>query len=830
MITSFKIHSGWTFGRCDESARYAAKVPGCVHTDLYREGLIPDPFYGQNEAQLQWIEECDWEYSTEFDASDALLAADHIDLVADGLDTLATVSLNGQVIAETSNMFVGLRCTVGGLLKKQGNQLLVRFANPMDYIRAREGKPLSPIACDPIGGRQQIRKQQCAFGWDWGPRFASSGIWRDIYLEAWSSARIEDYKVEQTHSPAGVSVRVIPELLGAGGATLCTARLLFGDVIVAESSSREVEGLVLMVEKPELWWPNGQGAQPVYRLELELTDEAGALLDSRSQALGLCEVLLDRQKDEWGESFQFKVNGRVIFAKGANWIPSHCFVNEGEELAMDALDSARDANMNMIRVWGGGVYESDTFFQRCLENGLLIWHDFMFACWTYPGDEAYLASVREEAVYQVRRLRNHSHLALWCGNNEIVQMHWEKMRDHPEEAQAYVKLFHEILPEVIETHGGASAYWPSSGWNPQDPMGFTDNVDSGDTHFWGVWAARQPVEAYEALEHRFFSEFGMQAYPWPETAATFTKSRNIFSPDMNCHQKNGSGNEIIFHYISTLYRFPKDYESTVYLSQLNQAYCLRFGIEHMRRNMPRTMGALYWQLNDCWPVASWSSLDFGGRWKVLQYAARRFFAPLLVSVKRVGEETVIWSNNYRVSDINAMEVHTIYDGPCSVTGELSWALWSIQSGKQVADGGGVVELLAGEARLYDTVDCEAAIQEYGRDDLVLRTRLSAPDNEESCNTTFFSAPRHLEFQKPSYQLEVVELAAQQFELTLQSDVIAYQVFLNLEDALEFRASDNAFELFPSEVKKVLIRVLEPLSLDDFKRKLKVFSYYDTYEE
>jgi beta-mannosidase len=828
MMTNFFINDGWTFGRCDESTRYPAVVPGCVHTDLHRSGLIPDPFYGRNEATLQWIEECDWEYSTEFDLPENLLATQCIDFVADGLDTLATVTLNGVVIAESNNMFVGLRCSVKELLKAKGNQLHIRFANPMDYIREREGKPLSPIACDPIGGRQQIRKQQCAFGWDWGPRFATSGIWRAIRLEAWNDCRIEDYKIEQQHSAEAVTIRVATELVGVDRDVSLCAKLRRAGAVVAEVTALGTDVLNLAVSEPELWWPNGQGEQPIYEFELELVVE-GAVIDRRTQLLGLCEVLLDRHSDEWGESFQFKVNGRAVFAKGANWIPSHCFINEGEALAVDALDSARDANMNMIRVWGGGVYESDAFFQRCLENGLLVWHDFMFACWTYPGDDAYLESVRDEAEYQVRRLRNHSNLALWCGNNEIVQMHWEKMRDHPEEAKAYVTLFHEILPAVIQEYGAGADYWPSSGWNPQDPMGPPDNIDSGDTHFWGVWAARQPVEAYEALEHRFFSEFGMQAYPWPETAATFTESRNIFSPDMNCHQKNGSGNEIIFHYISTLYRFPKDYESTVYLSQLNQAYCLRFGIEHMRRNMPRTMGALYWQLNDCWPVASWSSLDFGGRWKVLQYAARRFFAPALVSVKRVGEESVIWSNNYRVSTINSMEVHVIYDGPEPVHGEVCWALWSLSQNALVSKGGGAVNLNPGEAKVFDTVDCAVAVQQYGRDDLVLRTRLSTSGYDDSCNVTFFSAPRHLEFQCPKITTQVVELAANHFEITLQTDVIAYQVFINLKDAMDFRSSDNAFDLFPSETKRVEVKTKESLSLEGFKQLMKVFSYRDTYE-
>lgn len=829
MITQFTIDSGWTFGQSDKNERYPATVPGCVHTDLYHNSLIPEPYYGQNEAKLQWIERRDWVYTTTFDLPDGVHNSEHVDLVVDGLDTLATVALNGRVILESSNMFIGLRHSVRELLKETGNVLEIHFANPMDYIREREGKPLAPIACDPIGGRQQIRKQQCAFGWDWGPRFATSGIWRPIYLEAWSETRIDAFKLQQTHADGQVSIDVEIEL--SDPCERVQSRVVLRDVdqTVAECASDNVGMHCLQVEEPKLWWPNGQGEQPIYQLEVELLCD-GVVIDRRTQLVGLCDIKLDRHKDAWGESFQFQVNGRVIFAKGANWIPAHCFVNEGDALAMDALDSARDANMNMIRVWGGGVYESQGFFERCLENGLLVWHDFMFACWTYPGDESYLESVREEAIYQVRRLRNYSHLALWCGNNEIVQMHWEKMRDHPEEAKAYETLFHAILPEVIEAHGGSTAYWPSSGWNPQDPMGPPDNVESGDTHFWGVWAARQPVETYESLEHRFFSEFGMQAYPWPETAATFTDSRNIFSPDMNCHQKNGSGNEIIFHYISTRYRFPKDYESTVYLSQLNQAYCLRFGIEHMRRNMPRTMGALYWQLNDCWPVASWSSLDFGGRWKVLQYAARRFFAPALISVKRVGEETVIWSNNYRVSTIESMEIHLVYDGADSTSGTVEWSVWSLNENKNVQSGSGVVELLPREAKLYSTVECAEQIEQYGRDDLVLRTRLQVSENEDSCNTTFFSDPRHIEFKQPDIKYSIEALPENKFEVTVSSDVIAYQVFLKLGESIDFRASDNAFDLFPSEVKLITMIPREPMSLERFEKLFQVFSYRDTHEK
>ncbi len=827
-LTSLPLTNGWRFRKVGDEASYQAKVPGCVHTDLHRNGLIPDPFWGNNEAHLQWIEEENWEYELHFDISASMREARHVELVAEGLDTLATVRLNGTIIAETHNMFVPLRCDVKAYLKEGENHLHIHFRNPMEYLRACEGGPLQPVACDPIGGRQYIRKQQCSFGWDWGPRFATSGIWRPISIEAWNEARIDGYQVSQVHAEDAVEVCVETELAGEAANCAVAAKLSLDGKPVAEGTAAAGELLSLSVDQPALWYPNGKGEQPVYRLEISLIQH-GEAVDSRSQLLGLCEAELDRHEDQWGESFQFVVNGIPVFAKGANWIPSHSFVNEGEALTRDALASAQAANMNMIRVWGGGIYEDDAFYEECLRRGLMVWQDFMFACWTYPGDEAFLASVEAEATAQVRRLRNFSNLVLLCGNNEIVQMHWERMRDDAQLTRDYEALFHGVLPKVIEEHAPRIAYWPSSGWNPQDPMGFPDNVESGDTHFWGVWHAKQPVEAYEKLEHRFFSEFGMQSYPWPETAATFTKSTNLYSPEMDNHQKNGGGNETIFHYLSTLYRFPKDYPSQVYLSQLNQAYCLRFGIEHMRRNMPRTMGALYWQLNDCWPVASWSSLDFGGRWKVLHYAARRFFAPLLVSVKRIGEESVYVSNNYRRSNIDQMEIYSIFDGTTPTQGNLEWTLWSVSSNKVLARHTQSVDLNPGESARVEVVDALPYIAEFGRDDLVLRTRLSAEGYETSENTTFFSAPRRVEFREPIIEMQTERLDENRIKVSIMSDAIAYQVFVKPEDGRDFRSSDNAFDLYPGERKTLIIEKAGEETESSLGLEFKCFSYRDTYD-
>lgn len=828
-LYQIQLDKAWTFRRSGEDAVYDAEVPGCVHTDLYRNGIIESPFWGANEADLQWIEEADWEYELCFTLSEEVLESQLVELVAEGLDTLATIKLNGSVIAQTNNMFVPLRCAVKKHLKVGENHLQVYFSNPMDYLRACVEGPLEPVACDPIGGRQYIRKQQSSFGWDWGPRFATSGIWRPIRLEAWEHCRIADYCLSQIHQNGTVDVLVALELSGVSTDCSIHATLAHAGETVVETTEAASQALKLTVDNPEIWWPNGHGQQPIYTLKIELLRN-GTCIDSRKQALGLCEIHLDRHADQWGESFQFLVNGAPVFAKGANWIPAHSFVNEGVDLMRDALQSAQAANMNMIRVWGGGIYEDDRFYEECLRLGLLVWQDFMFACWTYPGTDDFLNTVREEATAQVARLRNFSNLALLCGNNEIVQMHWERMRDNPPLSKDYQNLFHGVLPEVIEQLAPSIAYWPSSGWNPQDPMGFPDNAESGDTHFWGVWHAKQPVEAYEQLEHRFFSEFGMQSYPWPETAATFTRSTNLYSPEMDNHQKNGGGNETIFHYLSTLYRFPKDYPSQVYLSQLNQAYCLRFGVEHMRRNQPRTMGALYWQLNDCWPVTSWSSLDFGGRWKILHFAARRFFAPLLVSVRRLGSESIYVSNNYRTSTIDKMEIYAVFDGMQPTQADLEWSIWSVSENRALKRGTHSAELIPGSPVVVETVNARQLIQAYGHDDLILRTRLAAPGFETSENTTFFSAPRRVDFQHPALKVTKQRKNERSLIVTVTSDAIAYQVFLKPGTGEDFRASDNAFDLFPGEVKTVLFEATGTELTAKTEASLQCFSYRDTYDD
>lgn len=820
MHTTVSLDGAWIFRRADSDQSYEAQVPGCVHTDLRRNDLIPDPFWGSNELDLQWIEETDWVYSRTFDVAADLLTHEHVELVADGLDTLATVTLNGKEIARTENMFVGYRWDVRPLLHEGENTLTIAFANPMDYIRARQAQHNFPEWNDPVGGSSNIRKEQCSFGWDWGPRFATSGIWKSISLHAWNTNRITHVGIAQDHADGAVTLQVTPEFATDAPARV-RCRLTYNGATVAEA---EGEGTIaLSVDQPHLWWPNGHGEQPLYTLEVTLLD-GDQPLDSWQRRIGLRTIELDRHPDEWGESFQFVVNGRPIFAKGANWIPNHSFVaSVTRDDYRNVLASAADANMNMLRIWGGGIYEMEDFYDLCDELGLLIWQDFMFACSLYPGDDHFLSLVEQEAAYQVARLAHRACLALWCGNNEIEQMPGEIVAT-PERKRDYERVFYDLLPAAVERWDGTAPYWPGSPHNPEGYEQGFNNERAGDAHFWDVWHARFPVKRYEEMKFRFCSEFGMQSYSSPTVAATFCPpdEMNVFGPAMENHQKNAAGNQIIFDYVSRLYRYPKDYASLSYLSQLNQAYCMRIGIEHFRRSMPRTMGALYWQLNDCWPVFSWSSLEFGGRWKALHWEARRFFAPALVSAHVLGDERA-GKGNYLHSTIHDIDLYTVYDAVEDAEGTLNWSLYTIDD--EIVDGGSMpVALRYGESVKQTTLDFADAIKVHTRQRLYLRVWLEIDGEVASEQTVFLTAPRFVELRR-SPIATTVEPTEGGYTLTFESPVFQHRVAFDVGDA-EYRASNNYFDLYPDIPYRV--QVQSDLDRDRFEAALVTRSLVDTY--
>jgi len=828
MKTHLSLNGVWSFRKSSEAETWPATVPGCVHSDLLGNGLIPDPFYGRNEFQLQWIEEEDWEYFRDFDVEKSLLASENLDLVCEELDTVAAIQINGQTVGTSSNMFHPHRFPVKKFLRSGTNTIRVIFTSPMKEIRKLSPTPLKPETCDRVGGRPLLRKEQCSFGWDWGPRLTSSGISESIYLEGWNSNRLDSVRTAQEHSTDRVLLSLFPETSAQQTEGLVfSATLRFEGSVVASTEFSPSASGQLEVKAPKLWWTNGLGGQPLYHLSVRLFSPDGTELDIWERRLGLCEVRLEQKADQWGTSFHFTINGVPVFAKGANWIPCHSFMPERtDERYRDLVQSAADANMNMLRIWGGGSYERDVFYDLCDEKGILIWQDFMFACAFYPGTPAFVDSVRMEAEFQIKRLRHHAGFALWCGNNEAEHLMMDEASSG-KSAEDYRAMFYVLLPDLVKQHHPVASYIPTSPFNLNGVGHPTHNEDSGDAHFWDVWHSRKPVEVYEQQYHRFYSEFGMQAYPHPETVATFTRDINLFGPDMDCHQKNGGGNATIFDYVSRLYRFPKDYRGASYLSQFNQAYCMKTGIEHFRRNMPRTMGALYWQLNDIWPAASWSSIDFGGRWKALQFAARRFFSPLLISPKRLGREEMHGSTNTLFSTIQSAEIHAVYDGIKAVDVNYSWTLFHVENGEVLRSGGKKLRLEPNTSTLVEIIDFSDEIEKAGREKIVLQTRLEAEGLSSSENTTLFTPPRKLEFSKQLPDVEINEKDGA-FEVRFLSGVFLPHVMVHFENGADFRASDNFFDLFPGQAKVITLKSLPTMNLSDLKKNLRVTSLANHY--
>ena len=617
----------------------AATVPGSVYHDLLTAGLIPDPFYRSNEDEALQIMEHDFIYSRTFTAAEGLAGCDAVYLRCHGLDTLAAVELNGRQAGRADNMHRTWVFDVKALLREGENTLRITFASPTRFVReAYEKKPLEGSG-DAMRGFPYLRKAHCMFGWDWGPHLPDAGIWREIEVIGIDTAYLRDVSVLQEHEEGRVRLKVISrtERVG-GGESRVSVRVTAPD---GQTFTGEGADCSLEIDRPELWWPAGYGDQPLYTVEVTLSGEKG-VLDSWRKRIGLRTMTIRREKDEWGESFCHRVNGVDVFAMGADYIPEdNLLPRVTPERTRRLLEDARAANMNTIRVWGGGYYPDDWFYDICDELGLLVWQDFMFACAAYDLSEAFEESVRAEAVDNIRRLRHHASLALWCGNNEIESFvpygfwHGEKKL-----IADYIKLYEYILPKLVKEEDLQAFYWPSS---PSSGGSFDEPQDEirGDCHYWDVWHGLKPFTDYRNHLFRYASEFGFQSFPCMATIESFTlpEDRNVFSFVMEKHQRNASANGKIAEYLSQTYLYPSTLDLFVYASQLLQAQAMQYGVEHWRRHRGRCMGTLVWQLNDCWPVTSWASIDYYGRWKALHYYEKRFFAPVLVSCAEEGTLT-----------------------------------------------------------------------------------------------------------------------------------------------------------------------------------------------
>ena len=681
----------WEFREAGTGDWLRATVPGTVHTDLLANGRIGDPFWRTNERELQWIDKKDWEYRTAFDLDAAMLAHDHVELCFDGLDTYADVYLNEALVLNADNMFRRWCVDVKAQSKPGANALRIVFRSAVQEglkkLDALGYNPPAVVDWSEIGGLGDkkvsmfSRKAGYHFGWDWGPRFVTSGIWRKISLRAWSGARLADLHIVQngvTAEEADLAAvfEIVSDIAGAAVIDLQSASdaAITARTQIALKPGLNTAELRVTIAKPRLWWSNGLGEAFLYSFTGRLATERAA--DRLTVRTGLRSLKLVQTPDADGTSFSFELNGVPVFMKGANYIPNDNFLPRvTRDVYRRVVRAAADTHMNMLRVWGGGVYEDDTFYDLCDEAGILVWHDFMFACVMVPGDEAFLDNVRAEAIDNVRRLRNHPCIAIWVGNNEIdtawqndvpgggwgwKEKYTQAQRD--EMWAAYRAIFYRILPQAVAAHDPQRFYWPSSplaSWDGKTEVRHSDittKAQSGDIHYWGVWWGQKPFSSYRERIGRFMTEYGFQSFPEFRSVQAYAAPGDfdILSDVMKAHQRSSIGNGTIANYMARDYHVPKDFRQFLYVGQVLQAEGIKTAMEAHRMRKPFCMGSLFWQINDCWPVASWSSIDYFGRWKAQQFFARKSYAPLLVTSWCDGETVRVGVVSDRLQDMDAV--------------------------------------------------------------------------------------------------------------------------------------------------------------------------------
>lgn len=793
MTEQVNLGGAWRMREADSETWHSAHVPGSVYADLMADGTMPDPFWRENELDAFERMKKDYVYQRTFTVSEAQLAHAHVELVCEGLDTLAHVSLNGREIAFADNMHITWVWDVKEQLHAGENALEIRFDSPILYCAKKAEEAPGWESSDATPGFRHLRKAHCMFGWDWGPRLPDAGIWRPIFLRTWDTARLENALMLQAHHDGVVDVTIRPEIAGESA---WSAEITAPDgevIIIPETTAAEQ---VITIEHPQLWWPNGLGKQPLYRVTVRL-----ATGDTRMWRIGLRTMTVSREKDEWGEEFCHVVNGVKVFAMGADYIPEdNILARVTPERTRRLLEDCKAANFNAIRVWGGGYYPDDAFYDICDELGLMVWQDLMYACAFYDLTPDFERSIRVETHQNVARLRHHASLALICGNNEmemfmagansalINHRTWEFVPTYPHHITDYVKMFEYILPAIVKETAPQTYWWPaspSSGGNFDAP----NDENRGDNHYWDVWHGEKPFTEYRKFFFRYASEFGFQSFPCLKSVEQFTlpDDRNIFSRVMERHQRNQAANGKILSYLSQTFRYPNSFDDLLYASQLMQAEAIRYGVEHWRRNRGRCMGAIIWQLNDIWPVASWASIDYYGRWKALHYAAKRFFAPVMISAEEEGE----LSQNPKINEYHpaplekSFRLNVCNETLRDVTGEVVWALRT-PDGAIVRQNQQTLTIPAMSAKWLDKVDCaDASLTGH-----YISFAFVVDNVAVSEGTCIFCAPKHFEFVDPRLTVET-----RGDTLLVTSHAYAKQVWLESEDA-DLLLDDNAFDMNP----------------------------------
>lgn len=802
------------------------QIPGTVLSGLLAAGKIKDPFYRTNEDATRALFWKDYVFTRTFDVDEELLAQQHIVLVCEGLDTLAEISINGTFLAKTDNMHRTWKFQAKKLLHPGKNEIQIVFRSVLRFIEDypyEAHKKINYIPCGSMKGNQLLRKAHSMFGWDWGPQTIDAGIFRDIYLQGYSHARIEDIRIHQQHAK-NVSVQTSITLSeSVPGQKLCVELSEDGadkplQTKLCKTNADGVAAVDFVIENPKLWWPNDYGDQPLYIVRTTLLDEDGTSLESITRRIGLRTLTISQEKDEWGNEFAFCVNGVKIFTRGGNYIPDDCLYTRITEKKLDyILESCRRAHFNCVRVWGGGYYPSDAFYDLCDEKGLIVWQDLMYACNVYDVTDAFAENCRQETYDNVRRLRHHASLGLWCGNNEIESAwdHWgDFQKETPYLRADYIRLFEEVLPKAVQEADGETFYWhssPSSGGCFDNP----DDANRGDTHYWDVWHGQKPFTDYRKYFFRFCSEFGFQSFPCAKTVNSFTleDDRNIFSRVMESHQKNDAANGKMLYYLSENLRYPKDLTHLLYASQVLQGMAIKYGVDHWRRNRGRCMGTLYWQINDDWPAPSWSSIDYFGRWKALHYMAQKFYAPHAVSMT-----------------LEDHRCHVYFSNESFETTEYSLTL-------SIRDlSGNVLETYEtkGNSPAFSAIETavvDICSWEDQKDDIFLEAVIHTKDQKVLKDVETLVPYKYLNLKNPVISTEAEE-TNDAFILHISSDCFSPFVALDFDDA-DVIFSDNFFHLTDKTVQDIIVKKEDILqghfeNAEDFRKRLQILSLGTSY--
>lgn len=810
-IKKILLNDNWQFTERGVEKWLPATVPGTVHTDLLDNKIISEPFFGENEKTLQWIEEKDWEYKSVFSVDEKTLSAQNIEILFEGIDTYAQIYLNDSLIILANNMFRTWQFNCKEILRKQNNTLYIKFFSPVRISDSLAS--LSDVKL-PGGNQVYIRKAPYHFGWDWGPRFVTSGIWRPVYIYAWNDLKIEDVTFQQVSVTGNQAELHVPYLINCYSKDLYTVSIkdISNNITYAEKSDSLFEGYNLdafdfILYNPRLWWTRELGTPDIYTFRFEIRKNEN-VIDEKIFNIGIRKIELVREKDTIGESFYFKLNDVPLFIKGANYIPPDNFLprirkEKYEQIIKDCYRS----NINMLRVWGGGVYEDDEFYNQCDINGILVWQDFMFACAMYPGDSAFLKNIKVEASQNISRLKNHPCIALWCGNNEIDEgwknWGWQKeygysKKDSVKIWNDYQKIFNRVIPEALENILSLSNYISSS---PEIGWGNPESMRRGDSHYWGVWWGNEPFEIYRNKVPRFMSEYGFQGFPDLETIESFTipGDRYLYSEVMKNHQKHPAGYETIQKYLEYEYKQPESFEEYIYISQLLQAYGVRTAIEAHRRAKPYCMGTMYWQLNDCWPVVSWSGTDYFGRWKALQYFVKDAYQQILVSP--VEEKNNI--NVYIVSDYLNQSHGTLRLRLQDFSGNIFW--------QRDTD----VKIPGNSSCVYFSINKKELISDFNTNEIVFSAELELLSGSAYKNYLYFVRPKEMNLQRPEISIGIKEEVGG-FTLKINSDKLAKNLYLYSDEEIYFYK--NYFDLLPH--KPEIVYCSTNINKEKLEKKLK----------